>query len=128
MSKRGGPGEQDGVEVEAKGEVKEGEYQHDMHGVTDPDDDAYEMGIRYTEVGVKVGQDIMTRCLSEEKISKSGSAQVDSATQKHRPLHYILHRFVGGVGSSGKLICNWMYCSKSPKKSKINEMHVVAII
>ena len=39
MCERGGPREQDGIEVESEGEVEQREDEHEVHGVADPDDD-----------------------------------------------------------------------------------------
>ena len=115
MGERGGSREEDGVDVEAEGEVEQGEDQHDVHGVADADDDADEMGERDTEIGVEVGQDVVTRRVSEQQVAECGGAEVDCAAQEHRPSHHGLHLLFRRIHSPCKLICNRMHCSQNEK-------------
>jgi hypothetical protein len=109
MRERGGSREQDGVEVEAEGEVEQGEDQHDVHGVADPDNDTDHIRERHSQVGVEVGQDVVARPLPEQKVAERCSAEVNRPTQKHRPPHHVLHLL---VGRSGQLIRNGMHCNQ----------------
>lgn len=83
VSKRGGIGEQERVEVEAQRKVQEREHQHDVHCVADANNHADCVRERHPEVGVEVGQDVVTDGISKQKVAEGGRAEVDGSTDTH---------------------------------------------
>jgi len=106
MRQRGGSWEHNGVQVEAQGEVEQGEDQHYVHDIADPDYDTDHLRERHAQVGVEVGQDVVTRPVPEQQVSKRGSADVNAATQEHRPALYVPHLL---VRRSRQLVGNGMH-------------------